>query len=43
MDLVINSLTDYIANDWTTDELLQDYRYKVKWLQKGLKTERSES
>lgn len=43
IDLVINSLTDYIANDWTTDELLQDYRYKVKWLQKGLKTERSES
>lgn len=43
MDLVINSLTDYIANDWTTDELLQDYRYKVKWLQKGLKIERSES
>lgn len=43
MDLVINSLTDYIANNWTTDELLQDYRYKVKWLQKGLKTERSES
>ncbi|ENZ5599350.1 TetR/AcrR family transcriptional regulator [Enterococcus hirae] len=43
MDLVINSLTDYIANDWTTDELLQDYRYKVKWLQRGLKTERSES
>ncbi|EMF0155875.1 TetR/AcrR family transcriptional regulator [Enterococcus hirae] len=36
MDLVINSLTDYIANDWTTDELLQDYRYKVKWLQRGL-------
>lgn len=43
MDLVINSLTYYIANDWTTDELLQDYRYKVKWLQRGLKTERSES
>ena len=43
MDLVINSLTDSIANDWTTDELLQDYRYKVKWLQRGLKTERSES
>ncbi|EMF0090362.1 TetR/AcrR family transcriptional regulator [Enterococcus hirae] len=42
MDLVINSLTDYIANDWTTDELLQDYRYKVKWLQRGLNTERSE-
>lgn len=42
MDLVINSLTDYIANDWTTDELLQDYRYKVNWLQRGLKTERSE-
>lgn len=43
MDLVITSLTDYIANDWTTDELLQDYRYKVKWLQRGLNTERSES
>lgn len=43
MDLVINSLTDSIANDWTTDELLQDYRYKVTWLQRGLKTERSES
>ena len=43
MDLVINSLTDYIANDLTTDELLIDYRYKVKWLQRGLNTERSES
>ncbi|MEY8444658.1 TetR/AcrR family transcriptional regulator [Enterococcus ratti] len=37
MDLVITSLTDCIANAWTTKQLLHDYHYKVKWLQVGLK------
>lgn len=36
MDLVMNALTDCIANDWTCDQLLQDFNYKVKWLRLGL-------
>lgn len=36
MELVMNSLTGYIANDWTTEELVKDYRYRVKWITYGL-------
>lgn len=36
MALVIQSLTDSVANEWTSEQLLQDFRYKVKWLQFGL-------
>ena len=36
MELVMNSLTGYIANDWTTEELVTDYRYRVKWITYGL-------
>lgn len=37
MELVMNALTGYIANDWSTEELVQDYRYRVKWITKGIK------
>lgn len=36
MELIIHSLTDFIANDWTSEQLLQDFHYKVKWLTPGL-------
>jgi AcrR family transcriptional regulator len=36
MELVMNSLTGYIANDWTTEALIKDYRFRVKWMTQGL-------
>lgn len=36
MALVIQAWNDYIANDWSSDELLADFNYKVKWLREGL-------
>ncbi|OQO71425.1 TetR family transcriptional regulator [Enterococcus villorum] len=36
MELIIQSLTDFITNDWTNEQLLQDFHYKVKWLTSGL-------
>jgi hypothetical protein len=37
MKLVIDSLTDMLANHWGREELLQDFRYKTHWLTKGIK------
>lgn len=39
MALVIQAWNDYIANDWDSDALLQDFNYKVKWLREGLSQE----
>lgn len=36
-DLVIDSLASFIANDWGTGELLNDFSYKANWLLKGIK------
>lgn len=36
MSLVMNSLTDLIANGWTKEELLKDFRYKSRWIAKGI-------
>lgn len=38
MALVMNSLTDYMINQWTAEELVEDFRYKVKWLEIGVKS-----
>ncbi|WP_206854115.1 TetR family transcriptional regulator [Candidatus Enterococcus mangumiae] len=38
MALVMNSLTDYMVNQWTAEELIEDFRYKVKWLEIGIKS-----
>lgn len=38
MALVMNSLTDYMVNQWTAEELVEDFRYKVKWLEIGIKS-----
>ena len=38
MALVMNSLTDYMVNQWTAEELVEDFRYKVKWLEIGVKS-----
>ncbi len=37
MELVMNALTGYIANEWSTEELVKDYRYRVKWITLGIK------
>lgn len=37
MDLVINSLTAFIVNDWTAEELLKEFSYKTEWLIRGIK------
>lgn len=36
MELVMNALTGYIANEWSTEELVTDYRFRVKWITLGL-------
>ncbi|WP_395387207.1 TetR/AcrR family transcriptional regulator [Pediococcus parvulus] len=36
MHLVIETLIDASVNDWTPEQLVTDYRYKVKWLLNGL-------
>ena len=35
MKLVIDSLTDAYANQWTSNELLTDFAFKVKWLKQA--------
>lgn len=37
MKLVIDSLTDMLANQWSGAELVQDYRFKARWLTEGLR------
>lgn len=37
MKLVIDSLTDMIANQWDKETLLQDFRFKKRWLTTGIK------
>ncbi|MGM9902470.1 hypothetical protein A5844_000034 [Enterococcus sp. 10A9_DIV0425] len=37
MALAMTSLKDYVANQWTAEELVKDFRYKVKWLEHGTK------
>lgn len=35
-ELVTNSLANLVVNQWSTEELLQDYDYKINWLENGL-------
>lgn len=37
MKLVIDSLTDMLANDWGKEELLKDFHFKAHWLLEGIK------
>lgn len=37
MDLTMGILTDFIANEWTKEQLIQDFRFKRKWLEIGIK------
>ena len=37
MKLVIDSLTDMLANNWGKEELIKDYRFKTRWLLEGIK------
>lgn len=36
MALVIQAWNDYIANDWRSEQLIEDLSFKVKWLKEGL-------
>lgn len=36
MALVIQAWNDYIANDWSSEQLIEDLSFKVKWLREGL-------
>lgn len=36
MSLVMNTLTDLIANNWTKEELLKDFRHKSRWIAEGI-------
>ena len=36
MTLVMNTLTDLIANNWTKEELLKDFRHKSRWIAEGI-------
>lgn len=37
MKLVIDSLTDMLANNWGEKDLLKDFRFKSHWLLEGIK------
>lgn len=37
MKLVIDSLTDMLANNWGEEELLKDFHFKTRWLLEGIK------
>ncbi|WP_165006943.1 MULTISPECIES: TetR/AcrR family transcriptional regulator [unclassified Enterococcus] len=37
MSLVMTALTDSMANDWTKEELIRDFRYRTRWLLHGIK------
>lgn len=37
MKLVIDSLTDMLANNWDEEELLKDFHFKTRWLLEGIK------
>lgn len=37
MSLVINALFEFTTNNWSKEELLQDFDFRVKWIEQGLK------
>lgn len=37
MDIVMDSLTAFVVNGWDEADLIADYRYKVKWLEHGVR------
>lgn len=36
MDLTVDTLKAFIINNWSTDQLLKDFKYKVKWISHGI-------
>lgn len=36
MDLVMNTLTDFIVNNWSTKELIEDFQFRKKWILCGI-------
>lgn len=37
MDLTMDTLTDFIANQWTKEQVIQEFHFKKKWLESGIK------
>jgi len=37
MDLVTDSITSALVNEWTEDELVADFDFRTQWLIKGLR------
>lgn len=37
MALVMDAMTDFISNEWTSEELIADFRYRCQWIQYGIK------
>jgi hypothetical protein len=36
MALVMNALTDCVVNNWSTEELVIDFRFRKDWLLQGV-------
>lgn len=36
MDIVIETLKIFIVNNWTQEQLVQEFEYRTKWLTKGI-------
>ena len=43
MDLVMNTLTDFIVNKWSTKELIEDFQFRKNWILCGTTEPRSSS
>ncbi len=37
MAIVMDTLTDFIANRWTKEQLIKEFRFKKKWIEEGVK------
>lgn len=37
MALVMDAITDFISNEWSSEELIADFRYRSRWIQQGIK------
>lgn len=37
MALVMDAITDFMVNDWTTQELIHDFRFRTRWILNGVR------
>lgn len=36
MQVVMNAMSDFVVNDWSLEDLMTDYQYRIRWLKQGL-------